>query len=63
MSNAKPKNCGCHVMLLVLRQLIKNDDGQFTRKYTVVSAMIALLIALTSHVIKHGITSVHASGM
>ena len=50
-------------MLLVLRQLMKNDDGEFTRKYTILSAMVASLIALASYVIKQGIISAHAAGM
>src|ERR1700759_3271867 len=63
MSNPRPKNCGCCTMLLVFRHLMKNDDGEFTRKYTIVSAIVASLIVLASYAIKHGITSVHASGM
>ena len=63
MSNTRPKNCGCYTMLLILRHLMKNNDGELTRKYTVISAMVASLIALASFVIKHGVMSAHASGM
>jgi len=46
----------------VIRRLMKSNEGALTPRYTIISGVIALLIALTSIAIKLAVLSAHASG-
>ena len=50
-------------MLSIFRHLIKNNSGALTPKYTVISGMLASLIALSSIAIKLAVLPAHATGM
>ena len=50
-------------MLHVLRHLLKSDGGALTPKYTIISGVIASLIALSSIIVKIIVMPAHASGI